>query len=170
MLSLEWPHQKTNSNSLALSSISKKVGTRCRSLLRGFLGRMKFTLHATHQTPHGASRLVQAMSAWLVKSLRAPSRHSRDARVYGHTTTAMPKLTTPPPVLVHALAFVSCRGCRSHAFLWEQANAAQFGGVGYRPLPNLPDGTIDLGAVRSALCRVFFLSTVDGVLLLQSIN
>ncbi|CAM9948348.1 unnamed protein product, partial [Laminaria digitata] len=38
-------------------------------------------------------------------------------------------------------------GDQSHAFLWEQANAAQFGGVGYRSLPNLPDGTIDLGAV-----------------------
>ena len=29
----------------------------------------------------------------------APSRHSRDARVYGHTTTAMLKLSTPPPPL-----------------------------------------------------------------------
>ena len=27
----------------------------------------------------------------------APSRHSRDATVYGHTTTAMHKLSTPPP-------------------------------------------------------------------------
>ena len=49
----------------------------------------------TH-TPHGASRLVQAMSAWLVKTRRAPSRHSRHARVYGHTTTAVHKLSTPP--------------------------------------------------------------------------
>ena len=37
------------------------------------------------------------MSAWLVKTRRAPSRHSRGARVYGHTTTAMHKLSTPPP-------------------------------------------------------------------------
>ena len=57
---------------------------------------MQFTLHATRRTPHGASRLVQAMSAWLVKTRRAPSRHSRDPRVYGHTTTAMNKLSTPP--------------------------------------------------------------------------
>ena len=36
------------------------------------------------------------MSAWLVKTRRAPSRHSRHARVYGHTTTTMHKLSTPP--------------------------------------------------------------------------
>ena len=63
------------------------------------LGRMQFTLHAPRRTPHGASRVVQAMSAWLVKTLRAPSRNSRDARVYGHTTTAMHKLISPPPSL-----------------------------------------------------------------------
>ena len=61
------------------------------------LGRMQLTLHATRRTAHGASRLVQAMSAWLVKTRHAPSRHSRDARVYGHTTTAIHKLSTPPP-------------------------------------------------------------------------
>ena len=70
-----------------------------KSVLRAVLERMQFTLHATRRTPHGASRLVQAMSVWLVKSRRAPSRHSRDARVYGHTTTAMHKLSTPPPPL-----------------------------------------------------------------------
>ena len=68
-----------------------------KSVLRVVLGRMQFTLHATRRTPHGASRLVQAMSAWLVKTRCAPSRHSRDARVYGNTTTAMHKLSTPPP-------------------------------------------------------------------------
>ena len=67
-----------------------------KSVLRAVLGRMQFTLHATRRTPHGASRLVQATSASLVKTRRAPSRHSRDARVYGHTTTAMHKLSTPP--------------------------------------------------------------------------
>ena len=40
--------------------------------------------------------LVGERSAWLVKAWRAPSRHSRDARVYGHTTMAMRKLSTPP--------------------------------------------------------------------------
>ena len=58
---------------------------------------MQFTLHATRRTPHDASRLVQTTSAtWLVKTRRAPSRHSRDARAYGHTTTAMHKLSTHP--------------------------------------------------------------------------
>ena len=54
---------------------------------------------APRRAPHNASRLVQAISAWLKKTRRAPSRHSGDARVYGHTTTAMHKLSTstPPP-------------------------------------------------------------------------
>ena len=52
---------------------------------------------APRQHAYGASRLVQAMSAWLVKTRRAPSWHSRDARVYGHTTTVMHKLSTTPP-------------------------------------------------------------------------
>ena len=46
---------------------------------------------------YGLSRMVQAMSAWLVKPRRTPSRHSRYARVYGHTTTAMHNLITTPP-------------------------------------------------------------------------
>ena len=58
---------------------------------------MQFILHSTRRTPDGASRLVQAMPAWLVKTRRAPSQHSRDARVYGHTTTVMHKLSTLPP-------------------------------------------------------------------------
>ena len=39
------------------------------------------------------------MPAWLVKTRRAPSRHSRDARVFGHTTTVMHEISTPPPPL-----------------------------------------------------------------------
>ena len=39
------------------------------------------------------------MSAYLVKTRRPPSRQSRDARVYGHTTTTMHKLSTPFPPL-----------------------------------------------------------------------
>ena len=54
------------------------------------LGRMCLTLHATRRTPHGAaSRLVHATSAGSVKTRRAPARHCRNARVYGHTTTAI---------------------------------------------------------------------------------
>ena len=60
------------------------------------LSRMPLTLHATRQTPHGASRLVLATSAWSVKTRRAPSRHCRDARVYGHTTTACINMSTTP--------------------------------------------------------------------------
>ena len=50
---------------------------------------MQLTLYATRRAPHGASRLVLAMSAWSVKNRRAPSWHCRDAKVYGRTTTAM---------------------------------------------------------------------------------
>ena len=67
--------------------------------LLAVLGRMQLILHATRRTPHGASRLVQAMSTWLVKTRRAPSRHRRDARVHGHKTAAMHKLSTPPASL-----------------------------------------------------------------------
>ena len=65
---------------------------------RAVLARMQFALHAIRRTLHGASRLEQAMSAWLVKTRRDPSRHSRDARVYGPTTTAIHILSTPPPL------------------------------------------------------------------------
>ena len=69
---------------------------------------MLLILHATRPTPHGASRLVQAMFAWSVKTRCAPSRHCRDARVYGHTTTAMhdTEYTPPPPrsTMVHLVA------------------------------------------------------------------
>ena len=68
-----------------------------KSVLRTVLGRTQFTLRATRRTPHGASRLAQTMSAWLATTRRASSRHSRGARVYGHRTTAMHKLSTPPP-------------------------------------------------------------------------
>ena len=57
---------------------------------------MQFTLHATRRTPHDALRLVPAVSAGLVKTRRASSRQSRDARVYGHTATAMDTPSTPP--------------------------------------------------------------------------
>ena len=62
---------------------------------------MQFNLHATRRTPHGAFRLVQAISVWLMKPRRALSRHSRDARVYGHATTAMDEYRVHPlPPLV----------------------------------------------------------------------
>ena len=57
----------------------------------------QLALHATSRTPHGASRLVQEMSARSVKIRRTPSRHSRDARVHSHTTTVMHAIEHPPP-------------------------------------------------------------------------
>ena len=59
---------------------------------------MQLTLHVTRRTPHGASRLVRAMSAWSVKTRHAPSGHCRDARVYGHTTTAMHEIEYISPI------------------------------------------------------------------------
>ena len=73
---------------------AKKLIRRChpyarKSASQAILSRMQLTYHATRRIPHGASRLVLAMPAWSVKTRRAPSRHFRDVRVYGHTTTAM---------------------------------------------------------------------------------
>ena len=56
---------------------------------------------------------MQAMLAWLVKIRRAPSRHRRDARVYGHSTMAMHKLNTPPPSLSTAGLIVCVRSWQS---------------------------------------------------------
>ena len=43
----------------------------------------------------------KTMSAWSVKTRRALSRHCKDVRVYGHTTTAIHDVSTssPPPDL-----------------------------------------------------------------------
>ena len=91
-------HTRKQSNSLVAVIHKQEIRHKVlKSVLRVVLGRMQFTIHATRRTPHGASRLVHAMSAWLVNIRRVPSRHSRDARVYGHTTTVMRKLSTPPP-------------------------------------------------------------------------
>ena len=53
------------------------------------------------------------MSAWSVKTRRAPSRHCRDARVYGHTSAAMHHMSTPSsaPSLHY--------GARLPPFLWR---------------------------------------------------
>ena len=79
----KWPHRKEN-----------RLIRRChpyasKSASQAVLSKMQLTLHANRRTPPGASRLALAMSAWSVKTRRAPSRRCRDARVYGHTTTAM---------------------------------------------------------------------------------
>ena len=50
-----------------------------KSTSRAVPSRMQITLYETRSTPHGASRSVLAMSAWSVKTRRAPCRHCRDA-------------------------------------------------------------------------------------------
>ena len=77
-----------------LSSICKQV--------RLTSGSKQDAAHPSCDSPNTsrfASRLVLAMSAWSVKTRRAPSRHCRDARVYGHTTTAMHDMRVHPPPL-----------------------------------------------------------------------
>ena len=68
-----------------------------KSASKAVLRRLQLSLHATRPTPHGASRLEQAMSPWSVKTGRAASRHSGDGRVYGHTTTVMHDGERTPP-------------------------------------------------------------------------
>ena len=77
-------------------SVHSTLSSMCKSASQAGLGRMQPTLHATRRTPHGASRLVLAMYAWSVKTRHAPSRHCRDARVYGHMTTAMHEYRVHP--------------------------------------------------------------------------
>ena len=83
-------HENKKMNSLKLSSM-------CKSASQVVHGRMQLTLHVIRRRPHCASGLGQAMSAWWVKTRRAPSRHCGNARVYGHTTKAMPEKEYPFP-------------------------------------------------------------------------
>ena len=94
-----------------------------KSVLRAVLGRMQFTLHATRRTPHGASRLVQAMSAWLVKTRRGPSRHNRHARVYGHTSHAYSE-DTPPRARQNSLVAAYAENAASPPFLLGENDAS----------------------------------------------
>ena len=133
-----------------------------KSVLRAFFGRMQFTLHATRRAPHDASRLVQAMSAWLVKTRRAPARHSRDARIYGHTTTAMHKLSTPTPP--GSLDFSPCRTASTgHGLAWAcDALHKQCAGQSQRASPGIGE-EVDV-AVRAAGAR---LGTHSGIYWVQ---
>ena len=96
LLPLEVATPENESIRSTLSSFCKKVRAS-----QAVLSRMQLTLHATRRT----RRLVLAMSAWSVKTERAPSRHCRDARVYGRTPTAMPDNGSPPPPLRAYLRF-----------------------------------------------------------------
>ena len=51
----------------------------CKSASQAILSRMQLPLDATRRTPHGASRLVQAISARSVKTRRARSVKTRRA-------------------------------------------------------------------------------------------
>lgn len=59
--------------------------------------------------------------------------------------------------LAAALTWCSNRGSemivgdKSHMFLFEQAGAAQFGGISPRTIPNLSDGTMDIELIKSAI-------------------
>ena len=101
-MSLEMATLEIKSINMTLSFIYKK------SVSKAVFSRMQLTLHATRPTPHGASRLVQAMSAWSVKTRRAPSRHRKDAKVYGHVATAMHDMSTPPSPLHEVHSLKSC--------------------------------------------------------------
>ena len=71
----------------ARKSASKTVLSRCSS---------PFVRLVQHPTALGAWCLVHAMSARLAITHRAPSRHCGDARVHGHTTTAIHDIEDPP--------------------------------------------------------------------------
>ena len=68
-----------------------------KSALQAVVSGLKLTLQATRRTPHGASCLVLAMSAWSVKNRRAASRHCRDARVYVIRLRPCMTPSSPPP-------------------------------------------------------------------------
>ena len=80
-----------------VSSTCKKERARGRSPPhKWFLAGGRSPCMRTRRTHHGATRFVHAMSAWSEKTRRAPSRHSRVARVYGHTTTAKHEMDASP--------------------------------------------------------------------------
>ena len=68
-----------------------------KSVLRAALER-NAVLQPSCDSPNTSRRfaLGSSMASWLAKTRRAPSRH-RDARVYGHTTTATHKTSIPSP-------------------------------------------------------------------------
>ena len=96
--SRKWPHQFFFQHSEAAIHMQEKKHKVRKSASQVVLARMQLTRNAARRTPHGASRLVHAMSTWSVKTRRTPSRHCSDPRVDGHTTTAIHEVSTPPPL------------------------------------------------------------------------
>ena len=69
------------------------------SASQAVLSRIQVTLHATRRKPHGALRLVQAMSAWVVKpDVVCPGIVGMRESV--HTTMAMHDNEYPPSTLL----------------------------------------------------------------------
>ena len=111
------------------------------------VSRMQLNLHATRRTLDRASILVTATinksPFWLVKVGRAPPRHRRDARVCGHTTTAMYEMSTtprppafpppPPPPAAPPLPFLP-RPFFVHSALPPSPPHPFFSGLGWRPV------------------------------------
>ena len=73
---VKWLRQATKEDAPPFPSQTLEPVVPCKSALQVSLGRI--TLHATCPTPHGASHLVHARSAWSVKIRRAPPLSSYD--------------------------------------------------------------------------------------------
>ena len=119
------------------------------SASQAVLSWMQLTLHATRRTPHGASRLVLAMYAWLVTTGRAPSGHCRDAWVYGHTTTAMHDNEYTPHHVWDSSFEVACRSFLFFLFETPGKTHGLFPGGAF-PM-SVSDGTSCVGEGRKSL-------------------
>ena len=73
-------HNGNYTNSLKLSFV-------CKSASQAVFSNMQPNVYATRSTFDGVPRLVQPTDTRSVRTRRAPSRHCKDARVYGDTTT-----------------------------------------------------------------------------------
>ena len=98
----KWPRRRIYENSLTLPvihNICKSASQAILSLSTLVGCSSPFMRLVEHLTALRGWCYNIAMSAWSVKTRRAPSRHCRDARVYDHTTTAMHDVeyTLPPP-------------------------------------------------------------------------
>ena len=87
-ININTQHNRNDANIANIKRLPRQE-TPPHAVIINSISRMQLVRYATRTTPHGASRLVQAMSAWSVKTRRAPPQHCRDASVYVHTTTVM---------------------------------------------------------------------------------
>ena len=87
-----------------------------RAKVRVTTGSWKDAGHPSCDLLNTSRRFALGASNVCLETRRAPSRHSRDARVYGHTTTAMHKLSalpnppSPSPPPPHVTDTTGCRG------------------------------------------------------------